>query len=318
MSPRVPLGAFLGLLATTALAAKPLPGQFPLHEAAATGQLERVKTLVATLGVDAKGDDDATPLHVGAAHGHDAVARFLVARGANLKAKTGHGVTVLHAAAAGGLDWLVAKALDAGVPVGSLASNRTTPLHLAAGQGRRSVIALLLRRRAAVDAKDSLGYTPLHTAIDRGQVEAARLLLARRAAFDAGNDHNWTPLVVALYRKQPALAEELIRRGARTEITLTGEPDYKGFRPLHLALLHGLRGVARLLLARNAQIGGAVDGQYYRGWTALHLAAAFADAETCKALLKKGADATAKTGKGQTVAEVASAANRPLFTPRGR
>jgi ankyrin repeat protein len=71
----------------------------PLHFAAQGGHLAIVKFLVEK-GADIKAkDDDWTPLHVAARHGDLSMVKFLVENGADINAKTDSGATVLHWAA---------------------------------------------------------------------------------------------------------------------------------------------------------------------------------------------------------------------------
>ena len=69
-----------------------------LHEAAAEGDLQRVKKLVEKgVDVDVKNIVRWTPLHFAAVSGYLNVVRFLVEKGADVNAKDNHGLTPLHA-----------------------------------------------------------------------------------------------------------------------------------------------------------------------------------------------------------------------------
>jgi hypothetical protein len=69
-----------------------------------------------------------------------------------------------------------------------------------------------------------------------------------------------------------------------------------GNTPLHVAVICGEAGAARLLLER----GAALDATNNVGWTPLHSAVAMPFPETCRALLGAGADVNARDDAGMT------------------
>jgi len=138
------------------------------HEAAALGDVDRVRSLVThdpTL-LNKHAADGFSLLGFGTFFGHDEVDRYL---------------------------------LDAGADVNVQATNpaRVGPVHAAAAVRNHSMMKLLLERGANPNAKQSLDYTPLHTAAARGDVEMARLLLAHGATRDAKGSDGKTPADVA-------------------------------------------------------------------------------------------------------------------------
>ena len=67
-----------------------------IHEAAIDGNIEAVKQHLATgTDVNAKADDEWTPLHEAAWHGHKEVVELLIAKGADVNVKDGDGETPL-------------------------------------------------------------------------------------------------------------------------------------------------------------------------------------------------------------------------------
>ena len=147
----------------------------PLHKAAAAGNAEKVKRLIAAgANVNATGRDGGSPLH--AAADEPEIARLLIENGANVNA----------------------KALD-----------NDTPLHQA---DEPEVAALLLQHGADVHATDVNGDTPLHKA---DEPESAVLLLKHGADIHAKNNIGWTPLDWAIYEKNAEMQELLRSRGGR-------------------------------------------------------------------------------------------------------
>jgi ankyrin repeat protein len=116
-----------------------------IHTAAFKGNIEVVKKhLAAGTDVNAKADDECTPLHHAAGFGHKEVVELLIAKGADVNAKD---------------------------------DGDRTPLHWTAGEGHKEVAELLIAEGADVNAKDSLtGETPLDVAIRGEEPETADLL----------------------------------------------------------------------------------------------------------------------------------------------
>jgi ankyrin repeat protein len=106
-----------------------------LLEAARSNNFPEVLRLLSVgADVNAKNDDDKTPLHVACWKGHVAVVKQLVGHGANIEAKNISGCT---------------------------------PLHLASWEGHVQVVKALLSRRVNIEAKNNSGCAPLHQAPDK-------------------------------------------------------------------------------------------------------------------------------------------------------
>ncbi|MDX1711879.1 MAG: ankyrin repeat domain-containing protein, partial [Rhodovibrionaceae bacterium] len=135
----------------------------PLHEAAASGDLELARYLLDEEAVDVdmrSGLDGATALHVAVHTGRLDMARLLIAHGADVHARAAGGTTALHMAARGGhvgaLELLVAEGADINATMGST----TTPLSVAAREGHVAAVAYLLEQGARIDARSNHGRTP--------------------------------------------------------------------------------------------------------------------------------------------------------------
>lgn len=98
-------------------------------------------------------DDERTPLHFAAAHGHVDVCSVLVSAGAGVNAADEDG---------------------------------ETPLHYASQLDHGAVVGFLLERGADIEARNAYGRTPLLlVARESGKVDMARLLLERGADVNA-------------------------------------------------------------------------------------------------------------------------------------
>lgn len=154
--------------------------QLTAHEAAALGDLDRLRAMLANdPSLLHCYSDDGFPL-VGFAtfFGHEDVDRYLV---------------------------------DAGADVNAQATNaqRIAPVHAAAAVRNHSMMKLLLERGANPNAKQQLDYTPLHTAAGRGDTEMAKMLLAHGADRAARGSDGKTPADVARDHGQATFADWL-------------------------------------------------------------------------------------------------------------
>jgi len=137
------------LLGLSALAAG-TPGICdPIHDAARTGDLAKVKLLVnqhPDLVSSKEEQYGQTPLHMAAFNDHKDVAEFLLANKADVNAK---------------------------------AKNGSTPLHLATARGNKDIVELLLANKADINALDNDGWSPMHSAVVWNQKEIEDLLTAK-------------------------------------------------------------------------------------------------------------------------------------------
>ena len=126
----------------------------------------------------------ASPLHLAAKNGHNAVVRALLKAGAVPGAADKLGLTALHRASERGHTDVVRTLLDAKASAGAARDNGTTPMYLAARDGHAAIVTLLLEHGADADASmmpvrnAEAGITPLYAASGRGHSETASLLLA--------------------------------------------------------------------------------------------------------------------------------------------
>lgn len=134
--------------------------------------------------------DGWTPLHLAAFFGQADAAELLLARGADVHARSRN---------------------DAA----------NTPLHAAlAGRANTHVIEILLSHLADVNARGGVGVTPLHLAASRGNAEVIQLLLGRGALPIVRMDDGTTPAAMAESRGYKDVATLLQTRAAAPEPSL--------------------------------------------------------------------------------------------------
>ena len=230
----------------------------PLHVAALYGTVEAILLFLEHgADVNAREDDNTTPLHEAARSGRVEAIRVLVEHGADLNARKNDDTTLLHEAARSGTVEAIRVLLEHGVDVNAQKNDNTTPLHEAALYGRVEAIAairVLVEHGADVNARKNDDTTPLHEAARNGRVEAIRVLVEHGADVNARKNDDKTPLhEAALYGTVEAMCV-LLEHGADVNAR---KNDYA--TPLHVAAQYGLLGDTRVLLEHGANVR-AKDG----------------------------------------------------------
>jgi ankyrin repeat protein len=155
-----------------------------LEEAAAAGQLLRVKELVEAEPAAARSySPDGFPIMaLAAAFGHEEVVRYMLSKGAdvNAVATNGSGYTAL---------------------TGAVAS------------GHAAIAKWLAENGADVNYRYARGYSPLLTAAANGHLEIVKMLVASGADPDARTDDGKNALAFAAERKHEEVAEYLRGQG---------------------------------------------------------------------------------------------------------
>ena len=222
-----------------------------LHNAARAGDVETVKTLLAS-GVDIDETDfsTGTALHVAVGQGNQSIVQLLVEHGADLDAKSElNGARALHMAADFDEIAIIGRLLDNGADIEARDGELRTPLHRAAEAGLNGVVELLIDRGADInDREGNFGATPVQQAADNGHLETVELLLDRGAEISTVDKRGFSALSVAAMPQSfgnvgsGKLIEYLVAEGADINVR-----NAHGQTPLEYAEMRGWKEVADVL-----------------------------------------------------------------------
>jgi hypothetical protein len=185
-----------------------------LFDAVRSGDAEKTKALLQADPklAEARTEDGSTALHLAALEGEAAVARVLLAGGAQVNARGLREETPLHMAMYDGHREVAEVLLASGADVNARNTEGETPLHLAARKGYGDLVELLVDHQADVDAKNKQDATPLHAAAAAGQKTVVKLLLGRHADPGARDKAGRTPKAAAMEKEHWGLVELLSPR----------------------------------------------------------------------------------------------------------
>ncbi len=181
------------------------------------------------------------------------VSLFLIAKQSDINARDDEERTPLHYAAMNGLTEMCRFLLDFNANIKLRDTNCWTVLHHAVNNNHFDTATLLIKRGADLNPEDhKYGRTPLHLASELGLHRMAEMLIVRGANFAASGDafFSKTPLHLAVLNNHLETVKVLCYRGADTNI-LSGLLDKS---PLHFACEKGYAEIVSELIKYNAAV----------------------------------------------------------------
>lgn len=329
------------LLTTMLLGALGAPAQTatelrPLLDAAARGRAERVSALLETNPgwVSTADDDGETALHRAASHGQTDVVDLLLARGAEVDARSYNNFTPLHRATMHHSIGIVRRLLAKGANVEARTSFDRTPLQIAAEAEQLALAKVLLDHGAFYD---------LHSATSRDDLKRVRALAAlpetrvKFATLQAAVRHGQADIVAILLTIPRADELPPLMAGVRLPLAFYGtahadvikalveggiDPLERG--PLQLSrlaprsstVLHHAAGLGHaatlryLLEGPLAERPDAVDVRDHDGRSPFLRAASAGQIEAMTVLAAHGADPNAVDKNGRTAVHLAAIAGQ--------
>ncbi len=193
-----------------------------LHEAAAKGDIMGIAVAgMVKANLEARDGNGRTPLHVAAFQKQYAVARALLAAGANANALEKQKYDIVTIAAVANDVDMLKLALAAGASAKNITSPyEGTALIAAAHLGHVEVVKTLIAAKAPLDHVNNLGWTALIEAVilgdgGRNHVECVRALVEAGAKLELPDRQGVTPLGHARRRGYTEIISILERAGAR-------------------------------------------------------------------------------------------------------
>nr|CAB3223370.1 ankyrin repeat and SOCS box protein 10-like [Phallusia mammillata] len=128
--------------------------------------------------IDAKNEDEQTPIHLAAENGRVKIVVELVGRKHEIVHDDDENAnTALHLAALSGRIHVVRELVRLGASIGARNAKQWTPLDCCAFAGMHKSAIVLLEADSPVDPKDKRKITPLHLACQEGHTEMVQVLL---------------------------------------------------------------------------------------------------------------------------------------------
>jgi len=294
-----------------------------LHQAAAEGDIEQVKSLISKgADVNAKDKRGKTPLHYASEKGHTDVSSLLISQGARINVTDAMAAsTPLHYAARRGDKQTAELLLNKGADINAKNSFGMTPLFVAIRSttpGGKEVVELLAARGANapalqlaaymgdmeklkkclqdgmdINSQEGFGCTALHAAADSGRKDIVEFLISKGAEVDPQDTEHLTPLYYAVTHNHEDIADVLLAKGADVN---AGQKD-RGWNLLNYAIWDESKDAVKLLISKGADLNVKDD---VHGWTPLFYAIYMGNRDIVEIVVSKGADVRAKDYVGRT------------------
>jgi hypothetical protein len=187
------------------------PKSVPLYYAATLGFRGLAEHLIANHPehVNARGENEMTPMHAAASAGQADILSLLIQYGAGVNDRDRTGRIPLFLSLWSGRLEAGQFLLNHGADIEARSEYDNTALIYAIWGGKIEFIRILLERGVAVNARCQGDMTPLHRAAQGGKTEFARLLLEHGADVNVCDEDGNTPSQLGLRYGHPEIVELL-------------------------------------------------------------------------------------------------------------
>ena len=138
--------------------------------------------------LEARNENEKTPLHFAAQSGIKEIVEFLIEKGADVNANNIANETPLHYAAAMRHKEVVGLLIARGAILNSGTLDGSTPLHYAANFGNPETVRILIEKGAKINSRNRAGLTPLDVAYESVQDESVKLLISVGGSYTPVKD----------------------------------------------------------------------------------------------------------------------------------
>ncbi|CAK1543481.1 unnamed protein product [Leptosia nina] len=260
----------------------------PLHTAVELGNMDAIMELLAIgASVDCLNSEGQTPMHICIIKKLQEPLQVLAnyeylnadPHSAVVDVKDKEGYTVLQEA----IDkaWLpgVCIALEAGANVTLKANDGETPVHSAADLGNLDVLLEILsvaKQKGIIDCQNDEGETPLFKAIKNGHLDCVNALLEEGACIKIKLPGEINVLHKAAEYGHTEILKTLLEHNNGEILPMINSlstSEWRGFGPIHFAVMSDSVDCVELLLSKNADIRLRTTDSPHFSSTSLHLAA---------------------------------------------
>lgn len=227
----------------------------PVHVAALRGHEKTVEVLICQgADVNEKAADNQTLLHRAASR-HDKhglqIVKFLIGKGADIRAKTHVGRTPVQEALVSGKFEMVQELVTAGAELFMLEDQRSL-MSLAINHSDVNFVNFLLRKDISPNSKSSHdGFYPIHLAVfyqDENILRSLTSGIFENADINQVARNGWTALHLSCFLGNTDIALRLLENKANVNMQ-----DFDGRTPLHIAASLGHVNMVELLLSKGAK-----------------------------------------------------------------
>jgi len=241
--------------------------------------------------VNAKNEHGATALHLVAETGYASYSntnvdliKLLLARGADINARTRVGYSALHYALLGNNTDAARYLIEKGINIDFRGLIKRTALHTALYKKNAKIAKLLIERGTKFKLRDENGNTALDIAVSNNLIKVAELLLAKDANPNNRSNNGNSTLYKAVATKLPAMVSLLLKKGAKPNLKIS----YSHLHLLRKAAGDGGLAMVKILLPLYKS---RADRNF-----AVHNAARHGRVEVIRLLLKSNADVNSHDG----------------------
>ena len=184
----------------------------PLHQSAATGDLQSVERQLSTgIDIDVSDEYGRAAIHLAAINGRAELVSHLINKGANLSIADRAGWTPLHYAAFFGQEACVVLLVNAGSDITGLTRQQMKPVELAGSEGYSSIVKLLVLK--SYDTEEKRAQAIIEAA-SCGNLDIVEALVGAGVDIESKTEREWTPLITAVYNGHVTTAVFLLDHGA--------------------------------------------------------------------------------------------------------